>query len=120
MICNAQLSNSSQAPAELKEHFIKQHGDGKYKDTTLAEFKVKRARFQERTLLIKPAALKMAKIMLRKAAEDKFSFIPLSNDSISSRIDEMSNGILAQVVANLISSPVKFDLQLERLQTFPI
>ena len=50
MICNAQLSNSSQAPAELKEHFIKQHGHEKYKDTTLAEFKVKRARFEERAL----------------------------------------------------------------------
>ena len=55
----------------------------------------------------------MAKIMLGKAAEDKFSLIPLSNDSISSRIDEMSNDILAQVVADLISSPVKFSLQLD-------
>ena len=112
MICNILLSNSSLAPAKLKEHFKRHHGDGKYKDTTLAEFKVKRARFEERTLpslgfvpidkpiltasyevayliatqckphtigetLIKPAALKMAKIMLGKAAEDKFSLIPL-------------------------------------------
>ncbi|XP_054464244.1 protein FAM200C-like [Anoplopoma fimbria] len=148
MICNAKLSNSSLAPAKLKEHFLKLH-DGKYKNTTLAEFKVKRARFDEKATLpvlgfvpidkpiltasyevayliakqgkphtigetlVKPAALKMANIMLGKAAEDKLSQIPLSNDTISSRIDDMSNDILAQVVADLISSPAKFSLQLD-------
>ena len=35
-ICNAKLSNSSLAPAKLKEHFLKMHGDEKYKNTTLA------------------------------------------------------------------------------------
>ena len=149
MICNAKLSNSSLAPAKLREHFLKLHGDGKYKNTTLAEFKVKRARFDENATLpvfgfvpidkpvltasyevayliakqgkphtigetlVKPAALKMANIMLGKAAENKLSQIPLSNDTISSRIDDMSNDILAQVVADLISSPAKFSLQLD-------
>ncbi|XP_073510794.1 protein FAM200C-like [Phyllobates terribilis] len=51
MICNAKLSNSSLAPAKQKEHFLKLHGDGEYKNTTLAEFKVKRARFDERATL---------------------------------------------------------------------
>ena len=55
----------------------------------------------------------MANIMLVKAAENKLSQIPLSNDTISSRIDDMSNDILAQVVADLISSPAKFSLQLD-------
>ncbi|XP_045120467.1 protein ZBED8-like [Portunus trituberculatus] len=55
----------------------------------------------------------MANIMLGKAAENKLSQIPLSNDTISSRIDDMSNDILAQVVADLISSPAKFSLQLD-------
>ncbi|XP_040583539.2 protein FAM200C-like [Lepeophtheirus salmonis] len=55
----------------------------------------------------------MANVMLGKAAEDKFSQIPLSNDTISSRINDMSNDILAQVVADLISSPAKFSLQLD-------
>ncbi|XP_069563784.1 protein FAM200C-like [Brachyistius frenatus] len=145
---SAVLSNSSLAPAKLKEHFLKLH-DGKYKNTTLAEFKVKRARFDEKATLpvlgfvpidkpiptasyevayliakqgkphtigetlVKPAVLKMANIMLGKAAEDKLSQIPLSNDTISSRIDDMSNDILAQVVADLISSPAKFSLQLD-------
>ncbi|XP_056138432.1 protein FAM200C-like [Lampris incognitus] len=149
MICNAKLSNSSLAPAKLKEHFLKLHGDGKYKNKTLAEFKVKRARFDEKATLpvlgfvpidkpiltasyevaylkakqgkphtigetlVKPAALKMANIMLGKAAEDKLSQNPLSNDTISSRIDDMSDDILAQVVADLISSPANFSLQLD-------
>lgn len=51
MICNAKLSNSSLTPAKLKEHFSKLHGDVEYKNTTLAEFKVKRARFNERPTL---------------------------------------------------------------------
>jgi hypothetical protein len=130
MICNANLSNSSLAPAKLREHFLKLHGDGKYKNTTHAESKEKRARFdKEATLpvlgfvpidqpvltasyevayliakqgkpphtigetLVKPAALKMANIMLGKAAENKLSQIPLSNDTIGSRISDMSNDI---------------------------
>ncbi|XP_040275747.1 protein ZBED8-like [Bufo bufo] len=149
MICNAKLSNSSLAPAKLREHFLKLHGDGKYKNTTLAEFKVRRARFDEKAslpvlgfvpinkpiliasyevayliakqgkphtigeTLIKPAVLKMANIMLGKAAEVKLSQIPLSNDTISDRIEDMSKDILAQIVADLISSPAKFSLQLD-------
>ena len=50
-ICDAKLSNCSLAPAKLKEHFLKMHGDGKYKNTTLAEFKIKRARYDEKTIL---------------------------------------------------------------------
>ncbi|XP_073529589.1 protein FAM200C-like [Phyllobates terribilis] len=148
MTCNAKWSNSSLAPAKLKEHFLKLHGDGEYKNTTLAKFKVKRARFDERTTLpalgfvpvnkpiltasyevayliakqgkphtigetlIKPAALKMANLILGTAAEGKLSQIPLSNDTISDRIECMSKDILAQVVADLISSPAKLSLQL--------
>ncbi|XP_073504145.1 protein FAM200C-like [Phyllobates terribilis] len=149
MICNAKLSNSSLTPVKLKEHFLKLHGDGEYKNTTLAEFKVKRARFDERATLpalgfvpvnkpiltasyevayliakqgkphtigetlIKPAALKMANLILGTAAEGKLSQIPLSNDTISDRIECMSKDILAQVVADLISSLAKFSLQLD-------
>ena len=58
-------------------------------------------------------ALKMAIIMLGKAAQVKFFQIPLSNDTTSSIINDMSNEILAQVVADLISSPAKFSLQLD-------
>ena len=39
------MSNSSLAPAKLRKYFTKFHGTGKYKDTTLNQFKQKRARF---------------------------------------------------------------------------
>ena len=45
MLCNVKLSNSSLAPAKLREHFTKVHGTGKYKDNTLNQFKQKRAKF---------------------------------------------------------------------------
>ncbi|KAF2351899.1 Protein of unknown function DUF4817 [Trinorchestia longiramus] len=128
---------------------VKLHCDGKYMNTTLAEFKVKKARFDERATLpilgfvpikkpiltasyevacliakqgkphtigetlVKPAVLKMANIMLVKEAEVKLSQITLSNDTISDRIEDTSRDILAQAVADLISSPAKFSLQLD-------
>ena len=44
MFCNVKLSNSRLVPAKLREHFTKVHGTGKYKDTTLTQFKQKRER----------------------------------------------------------------------------
>ena len=96
----------------------------KYWNTTLAEFKMKRARFDENATLlvfgfvlidkpiltvsyevayliakqgklhtigekfVKPAALKKANIIFRKAAENKSSQIPLFNGTISNKIDK--------------------------------
>ncbi|KAF2361470.1 hypothetical protein FHG87_007781 [Trinorchestia longiramus] len=57
--------------------------------------------------------LMMANIMLGKETEVKLSLIPLSNATISDRIEDTSKDILAQVVADLISSPAKFSLQLD-------
>ncbi|KAF2347970.1 hypothetical protein FHG87_021274 [Trinorchestia longiramus] len=64
--------------------------------------------------LVKPAVLKMANIMLGEETEVKLSQIPLLNDTISNGIEDMSKDILAQVVADLISSPAKFSLQLDK------
>ena len=50
-ICLAKLSNSSLAQAKLKEHFLKMYSDGKYKDTTLTKFKIKRARYDKKDIL---------------------------------------------------------------------
>lgn len=61
---------------------------------------------------IKPAALKMVNTMLGKAGEDTLSLVPLPNDTISSRIHDMSDDILAQIVQDLVTSPTKFILQL--------
>ncbi|KAF2360197.1 protein of unknown function DUF4371 [Trinorchestia longiramus] len=51
----------------------------------------------------------------RKEAEVKLSEIPLSNDTISDRMEDMSKEILAHVVADLISSSAKFSLQLDEI-----
>ena len=51
MICCAKLSNYCLEPEKLKEQFRKVHGDRKYWNTTLAEFKIKRARFGENATL---------------------------------------------------------------------
>ena len=55
----------------------------------------------------------MANIMLGKAAENKLSQVPLSNDTISNKIDKKSDDILAQMISDLISSPAKFSVQLD-------
>ena len=62
--------------------------------------------------LVKPAALRMANIMLGTAAKDKLSVVPLSNDIVKNRIDNISEDILHQVVADLKASHTKFSLQL--------
>ena len=51
MIWYARLSNFCLPPAKLKEQFQKVHGDRKCWNTTLAEFKMKRDRFDENATL---------------------------------------------------------------------
>ena len=63
--------------------------------------------------LVKAAALKMANIMLGKAAENKLSRISFSNDTISNRINKISDNMLAQIVSDLILSPIKLSLRLD-------
>lgn len=46
IICDDKLSNSI-AQAKLWDHFLKQHGKRKYKNTTFGEFNVKRDTFDE-------------------------------------------------------------------------
>ena len=149
MLCNFKLSNSSLAAAKLREHFTKAHGTGKYKDTTLNQFKQKRARFDANATitsydfvpvdkpiltasykvayliakqakphiigetLVKPAAMQLAKNMLGREAENKLSLVPLSNDVVKSRINDIGKDILCQVVANLKARPTKFSVQLD-------
>jgi len=57
--------------------------------------------------------------MLGKAVETKFSQIPFSNYTISSRISDMSDDILAQVVSDLISSLAEFSFQLNETTDVP-
>ena len=63
--------------------------------------------------LVKPAPMQLAKIMLGKEAENKLSLVPLSNDVVKSRINDIGEDILSQVVADLKASPTKFSIQLD-------
>ena len=51
--------------------------------------------------------------MLRKEVENKLSLVPLSNDVVQSRINDIGEDIFSQVVADLKASPSKFSIQLD-------
>ena len=51
--------------------------------------------------------------MLGTAAKDKLSLVPLSTEIVKNRIDDISEDILHQVVADLKASHTKFSLQLD-------
>ena len=63
--------------------------------------------------LVKPGAMQLVKIMLGKEVENKLSFVPLSNDVVKSRINDIGEDILNQVVADSKASPTKFSIQLD-------
>ena len=60
--------------------------------------------------LVKSAALQMANVMLGTAAKDKLSLVPLLNDIVENRIDDIREDILHQVLADLKASHTKFSL----------
>ena len=143
MLCNVKLSNSSLAPAKLRKHFRKVYGTGKYKETTINQFKQKRTRFDTNATirsygfvpvdkpvftasyevanliakqgkphiigetLVKPVAMQLAKIMLEKEAKTKLSLVLISNEVVKSRINDIGDNILSQVVTDLKVSPTK-------------
>ena len=110
MICYAKLRNCCLAPAKLKERFRKVHGDRKYWNTNatppvfsfvLIDKPILTALYEVAYLiakqgklhtigekLVKPAALKKANIIFGKATKNKSSQIPLSNGTISNKIDK--------------------------------
>lgn len=62
--------------------------------------------------LILPAALDMVEIMVGKQEADKLKSIPLSDNTISRRINDMANDIPEQIVENVKISP-HFALQFD-------
>ncbi|XP_005005209.1 protein FAM200C [Cavia porcellus] len=62
--------------------------------------------------LVKPCALEIAQIVLGPDAQKKLEQVPLSDDVIHSRIDEMSQDILQQVLEDIKASPLKVGIQL--------
>ena len=59
--------------------------------------------------------MQLVKIMLRKEAENKLSLVPISNDVVKSRINDICEDILSQVVADSNASPTKFSIQLDEI-----
>ena len=51
--------------------------------------------------------------MLGTAAKDMLSLVPLSTEIVKNRIDDISEDILHQVVADLKANHTKFSLQLD-------
>ena len=62
--------------------------------------------------LIKPAAVEMARILCGDVVANKLAMIPLSNDTIKRRIQEISEDALQQIIASVKRSG-KFSLQLD-------
>ena len=49
--------------------------------------------------MIKPAAVKMARILFGDVVANKLGMVPLSNDTIKQRIQKISDNILQQTIA---------------------
>ena len=63
--------------------------------------------------LIKPCALEMTELVCGTEQRKKLEAIPSSNDPVRSRIIDISNNILEQVMEELKASPFPFSMQLD-------
>ena len=75
--------------------------------------KAKKAHTISETLL-KPCALVMANLVCGPEEAKKLSNVPLCNNTIKRRIDDMSKDIVAQVTQELRESQCRFRLQLDK------
>ena len=70
--------------------------------------------------LIKPCASEMARIVLGEESKMKLQQIPLSNDTVHSRIANLSDNTKKQVNAEKIHNSVYFQFNLMKLPTLPL
>ena len=63
--------------------------------------------------LIKPCVLEMVEIVCGKKERKALESVPLSNDTIQSRITDISANILKQVMEELKTTPFPFSMQLD-------
>ena len=62
---------------------------------------------------IKPCAVKMAQILLGRNEAKRIDSVPLSDDTVNSRIVGIANDILNQLIAQVQDSPCKTSLQFD-------
>ena len=69
--------------------------------------------------LIKPCALEMTEIVCGSGQRRKLEGIPMSNNVVKLRIDDISENILKQVMEELATSPFPFSLQRDESTDVP-
>ncbi|KAE9537017.1 hypothetical protein AGLY_006824 [Aphis glycines] len=116
VICNKVLSNDSMRPTKLKQHLENVHPQ--HKDSTglfqennhkvieasyavALEIAKHKKPHTIAEMLIKPYALKMVEIVLGNSQEKKIESIPLSDNTIQRRIDDMAIDIKNQVIEEI-------------------
>ena len=124
VVCMKTFSNSTMKPASLKRHLANAHPIMMSKNRSLFESKLsslKRQKLDQTGMfwrtnigetLLRPCILESVKLVLGEKASQTMKQISLSNDTIKSRIHEMSDNIKSKVLSKIDSSPV-FALQLD-------
>ncbi|XP_067143100.1 zinc finger BED domain-containing protein 5-like [Centruroides vittatus] len=119
VICNEKLAKESMKPAKLKRHLETKHKELQNKHKALRASKevsyLIGKTMKPHTIgesLIFPAATKMTSIMHGNKYGDELKTIPLSRDTVSQRISEMSRNIESEVIKRIQNSSV-FALQLD-------
>jgi hypothetical protein len=60
-----------------------------------------------------PVAIKITEILHGKKYDDEFKFVPLSSDTVSKRIREISDDIREQLLERIKKKSSKFTIQLD-------
>ena len=63
--------------------------------------------------LIKTGAVKMAQILLGRNEAKRIQSVPLSDDTVNSRIADIANDTLSQLIAQIQNSPCRISLQFD-------
>ncbi|CAH2102489.1 unnamed protein product [Euphydryas editha] len=104
VICTTVLANDALKPANGTSYAISEK-------TLAASFEISKLIAKSKKAhtigesLIKPCMLKAVEELLGQEAQKKIREIPLSNDTVKSRIKKMSNDVEEQVIENIKRSP---------------
>uniref|UniRef100_A0A674N592 Uncharacterized protein n=1 Tax=Takifugu rubripes TaxID=31033 RepID=A0A674N592_TAKRU len=121
VLCSEVLAHESMKPSKLKRHLETKHHSLKDKPVEYFRRRLQDLRTSQKCLtcsnrhclkkphtiaedLILPAAMDMVREVLDQSAADKLKTIPLSNDTISRRIEDMSADIKQHSTARIKAS----------------